>query len=107
MTVSVRTLGNTVHDNIDQKDTTLCDKVFQWLVSGLWFSLGTPVSSTYRTDYHEIAEILLKVVLNIITLAFNDLTVNKALWKVRVMKIFDIDIPIYGLWAFPLCFFWN
>jgi hypothetical protein len=29
MTVSVRTLGNTVHDNIDQKDTTLCDKVFQ------------------------------------------------------------------------------
>ena len=43
-------------------DTTLCDKVCQWLVSGRWFS---PVSST---DCHDIAEILLKVVLNTITL---------------------------------------
>jgi hypothetical protein len=27
-------------------DTTLCDKVYQWLATCLWFSLGTPVSST-------------------------------------------------------------
>ena len=27
-------------------DTTLCDKVCQWLATGQWFSLGTPVSST-------------------------------------------------------------
>ena len=33
-----------------------------------WFSLGTPVSSTNKTNCHEIAEILLKVVLNAITL---------------------------------------
>jgi hypothetical protein len=26
-------------------DTTLCDKVHQWLATGWWFSLGTPVSS--------------------------------------------------------------
>ena len=26
-------------------DTTLCDKVCQWLAAGRWFSLGTPVSS--------------------------------------------------------------
>ena len=26
-------------------DTTLCDKVCQWLAAGLWFSLGTPVSN--------------------------------------------------------------
>jgi hypothetical protein len=32
--------------------------------AGLWFSLGTPVSSTNKTDYHDIAEILLKVALN-------------------------------------------
>jgi hypothetical protein len=39
-------------------DTTLCDKVCQWLASGLWFSPGTPVSCNNKTD---ITEILLKV----------------------------------------------
>jgi hypothetical protein len=33
---------------------------------GLWFSPGTPVSSTNKTDCHDIAEILLKVALNTI-----------------------------------------
>jgi hypothetical protein len=28
-----------------------------------WFSLGTPVTSTNKTDHHNITEILLKVVL--------------------------------------------
>jgi hypothetical protein len=40
--------------------TTLCDKVSQWLVTGLWFSPGPPVSSTNKTDRHDITEILLK-----------------------------------------------
>ena len=35
-------------------------------LSGLWFSPGTPVSSTNKTDHHDITEILLKVVLNTI-----------------------------------------
>ena len=48
-------------------DTTLCDKVCQWLASGWWFSQGIPVSSTNKTDCHDITEILLKVALNIIT----------------------------------------
>jgi hypothetical protein len=48
-------------------DTTLCDIVCQWLAIGRWFSLGTPISSTYKTDRHDITEILLKVVLNTIT----------------------------------------
>jgi len=30
-------------------DTTLCDKVCQWLAVGRWFSLGTPVTSTNKT----------------------------------------------------------
>ena len=47
-------------------DTTLFDKVCQWLVTGLWFSAGTPVSSTNKTDRHNITEILLKVALNTI-----------------------------------------
>jgi hypothetical protein len=33
------------------------------------FSPGSPVSSTYKTYHHDIAEILLKVALNTITLA--------------------------------------
>jgi len=37
-------------------------------VAGLWFSPGTLVSSTNKTDRHDIAEILLKVALNTITL---------------------------------------
>jgi hypothetical protein len=36
-----------------------------------WFSLGTPVSSTNKTDSHDIIEILLKVALNIINLSIN------------------------------------
>ena len=47
-------------------DTTLCDKICHWLVTGRWFSPGTPVSSTNKTDHHDITEILLKVVLNTI-----------------------------------------
>ena len=31
-------------------DTTLCDKVCQWLVTGQWFSPGPLVSSTNKTD---------------------------------------------------------
>jgi hypothetical protein len=33
------------------------------LAAGQWFSPGTPVSSTNKTDGHDIAEILLKVAL--------------------------------------------
>ena len=35
-------------------------------MAGRGFSLGTPVSSTNKTDYHDITEILLKVALNTI-----------------------------------------
>jgi hypothetical protein len=45
---------------------TLCDKVFQWLATGQWFSPCPLVSSTNKTDRHDIAEILLKMALNTI-----------------------------------------
>jgi hypothetical protein len=35
------------------------DQVCQWLVAGLWFSLGTSVSSSNKTDRHDRTEILL------------------------------------------------
>jgi hypothetical protein len=31
-------------------DTTLCNKVCQWLATGCWFSPGTPVSSINKTE---------------------------------------------------------
>jgi hypothetical protein len=43
-------------------------QVGQCIATGLWFSLGIPVSSTNKTDHHDITEILLKVALNTITL---------------------------------------
>ena len=48
------------------KCTTLCDKVCQWLPTGRWFSSRPPVSSTNKTDLHDITEIFLKVALSTI-----------------------------------------
>jgi hypothetical protein len=42
--------------------------------TGQWFSLGTPVSSTNKTDCHNVTKILLKGALNTITLT---LTLNE------------------------------
>jgi hypothetical protein len=48
-------------------------------VAGQWFSLGSPVSSTNNTDCHDIAEILLKVVLNTIKItAMMDLKIRRS-----------------------------
>jgi hypothetical protein len=46
----------------------ICDKVYQRLATGRWFSPSTLFSSTNKTDRHEITEILLIVALNTITL---------------------------------------
>jgi hypothetical protein len=47
----------------------------RWLPAGRWFSLDTPVSSSNDTD---ISEILLKVVLNTITITLhNSININK------------------------------
>ena len=46
--------------------TAASDKFYQLLAHGRWFSLGTPASSTTKTGCHDIAEILLKVVLSTI-----------------------------------------
>ena len=52
-------------------DTTLCDKVCQWLETGRWF---LPVSSTNKTDRHDKTEILLKVALNTIILTLTNVS---------------------------------
>ena len=57
-----------VRISIRARCTTLCDKVCKWLklATGRWFSRGTLVSSTNKTDHHHITEKLLKVALNTI-----------------------------------------
>ena len=50
-------------------------KVCQCFAAGQWFSPGTPVSSTNKTDPLDITEILLKVVLNTINLTCYTLVV--------------------------------
>ena len=43
--------------------TALCDTACQWLATCRWFSPGPPVSSSNKSDHHDIAGILLKVTL--------------------------------------------
>jgi hypothetical protein len=62
-------------------DTTLCDKVCQWLAAGQWFSPDTPVSFTNKTDHHDIAVILLKVALNTVTITLTLMKVFHVLLK--------------------------
>ena len=74
-------------------DTTLCDIVCQWLVTGQWFSPGTPVSSTNKTDCHDIAEILLKVALN--TINQPTLSLTQTLWHSRLYGFHEHNIYLF------------
>jgi hypothetical protein len=55
--------------------TTLCNKVCQLLATDRWLSPGTPFSSTNIIDCHDINKIMLKVVLNTITITLTLLSV--------------------------------
>ena len=65
----------------------LCDKVCQWYAAYRWFSPGTPVYSTNKTDRHDITEALLKVELNIKTLT--------PFWNNNLQHMLFIAIIIY------------
>jgi hypothetical protein len=60
-------------------------------VTGRWFSPGTPVSSTNKTDSDYIAEILLKVRLYIAdvrqTAIQNAVTVENMVWNVLSLAL--------------------
>jgi hypothetical protein len=55
-----------VRISIRERCTTSCDKVCQWLATGRWFSPGRSVSSTNKTDLHDVTETLLKSALSTI-----------------------------------------
>ena len=72
-------------------------KVCQWLATGWWFSLGPPVSSTNKTDRHDITEILLKVALNTIKqnkLFILVLTYCLSFHSLSILKISSLSGPI-------------
>ena len=82
----------------DVLDTTLCDKVCQWLAPGRWFSLGTPVPSTNKTNYPDITEILLNVTLNAIALTLtqycNDTKRNWCNDLILVIRVIGVTTNI-------------
>ena len=67
-------------------DAKLCNKCYQWLAVCQWFSPGTPVSSINKIDRCDIAEILLKVALNTITLTLICDIIEKNTQKYRLMN---------------------
>ena len=58
------------------------------LAAGRWFSPGTPVSSTNKSERHDLTEILLKVTLSTITLPLTPDYVGFDMKKeVKVVKL--------------------
>jgi hypothetical protein len=68
------------------------DKACQWLAAVRWFS---PVSSTNKTNPYDITEILLKVVLNTITLTLQSFSIPSYHWV--TFKTFEIIIWLSNL----------
>ena len=97
-----------VRISIMARCTTLCDKVCQWLATGLWFYLGPSVSSTNKTDHHDINEILLKVVLNTIKqinkhfMKFQKFGPKKSLLSIYLIKrtsTWRIVLVTHSIWS--------
>ena len=80
-----------------ETNTTLRDKVCQWLVTGRWFSLGASDSSTNKTDRYDITEILLKMALNTITLTLTNFSAqspNNETYIVLVVIVTGVRIAV-------------
>ena len=67
VTVNSNNFVSSNHAQVLNTTLHVCVEIL-WLTTGPWFSPGTPVSSTNKTDRHDITEILLKVSLNTTTL---------------------------------------
>jgi hypothetical protein len=90
-------IGAYHHWRLRVRCTTLCGKVCQWLAAGWWFSQGTPVSSTNKTDSHYITEKLLKVALNTI----------KPKTKIYLLKPHILNISQSNLYLIKFFTIWS
>jgi hypothetical protein len=87
--------SNPAQTRFTRLNIIVCDKVCQWLAAGQWFSLGTPVSSTNKTDRHDITEILLKVSLNTINSTNHRLNIGiNGLCKMSYICHIKVEISI-------------
>ena len=94
--ISLSPLMLWVRITIRARYTTLCDKVCQWLATGRWFSPGTPVSFTNKTDRHDITEVLLKVALNAVNPY--SLIIHRRLDHInRAMGAFNLIPSVVGI----------
>jgi hypothetical protein len=78
------------------------DKVYQLLAHGRWFSLGTPASSTTKIGRHDIAEILLKVVLNTTNQIKSsiDFYIAKKIFELTNYKNKSLrELPLFNIFA--------
>jgi hypothetical protein len=67
-------------------DTTLSGQVCQGHATDRLFSPGIQVSSTNKTERHDIAEMMLKVALNTITLnLYNHVRINNSIIDIRLI----------------------
>jgi hypothetical protein len=66
------------------------DKVYQLLTHGRWFSLGTPASSTTKTDRHDIDEILLKVALSTTNQSINQSIFSSVLLFIKTTDLSQV-----------------
>ena len=92
--ILVLSLSRGVHD------TTLCDKVCQWLATGWWCSLGSPVSFINKTDRQNSIEIVLKVAFNTITLTlylyfWNTLWVASMVFVIFFLNLMLMHVYFY------------
>jgi hypothetical protein len=87
--------SKTVHGELYSIQHLLCDKVCQWLATGQWFSPGTPISSTNKTDCYDITEILLKVALNTINQQTN---LQRMLLTIE-HRLYEIESILHVLWG--------
>jgi len=88
-----------VRISIRARWTTLCDKVCQWLATGRWFSSAPPVSSTNKTDRHDISEILLKVALSTIKQIKQHYTCFNFVIACR-LYCFNVDVFVWVFFLF-------
>ena len=93
--------------SIRARCTTLCDKVCQWLATGLWYSPGPSVYSTNKSDRQDLTEILLKVALNTIKQINNR-------WLVLLFKFVIFQLikghnseTINGIWTQTVTVYWG
>ena len=68
--------------SLQQMDkTTSTSSVCQWPSTDRWFSPDTPISSTNKTDRHDITEILLQLALNTINQKLSTINLERPLQR--------------------------